>query len=397
MQTSYLNKKILISTLPRRGGVGTKSKWLIKVLKKNGLSPIIAYYQPYSIDPKLSVPFSQLFRRKISHTELSLDGDPCYQIGAYFPEFELTHYWNTKVWSRLMDKADYHVAITGNILAGFPFWQMKLPHLIWAASPYSEDRKERVKTFPWYRKVFDQMFNLPVSLVAERTMLKDSHVLSVSQYTEREFKKRGLVSGAIMPVPIETDIFKPDFSLLRPWRIGIVARLDDARKNLPLLIEAIHLLKKQDQNFELVMVGGKPSATDEALLQALDLGDRLLRYDFLSQAELIQLLQTLDVFVVSSWQEGLCIAGLEAMAVGCPVIATRCGGPEDYVISGQNGYLIDFNSQELADSISTLCSDRALRKRFSEAAYEMVRSRYSEVVAEEIFWNNFEKVFAGSC
>src|SRR6185295_4667659 len=66
---------------------------------------------------------------------------------------------------------------------------------------------------------------------------------------------------------------------------------------------------------------------------------------------------SLDVFVIPSHQEGLGIVGLEAMACGLPVVATRCGGTEDYVKNGANGYLVGFFADEMADAIIRVLKD----------------------------------------
>ena len=47
-----------------------------------------------------------------------------------------------------------------------------------------------------------------------------------------------------------------------------------------------------------------------------------------------------DCWIVSSITEGFGMPGLEAAACRCPVVTTRCGGPEDYVQDGVSGYLV---------------------------------------------------------
>jgi len=44
--------------------------------------------------------------------------------------------------------------------------------------------------------------------------------------------------------------------------------------------------------------------------------------------------------------------GLEAAACGCPVVSTKCGGPEDYLKDGHNGFLVNVgDAQAMAERI----------------------------------------------
>jgi glycosyltransferase involved in cell wall biosynthesis len=47
-----------------------------------------------------------------------------------------------------------------------------------------------------------------------------------------------------------------------------------------------------------------------------------------------------DCWVISSTTEGFGMPGIEAAACRCPLVSTRCGGPEDYIEEGVNGFLV---------------------------------------------------------
>jgi glycosyltransferase involved in cell wall biosynthesis len=69
---------------------------------------------------------------------------------------------------------------------------------------------------------------------------------------------------------------------------------------------------------------------------------------------------------------------VEALAVGCPVIATSVGGVPEVVRDGENGLLVaPGDSQALAQAIARLLSDEALRERLAAAAPGSVAA-YSE-------------------
>ena len=76
-----------------------------------------------------------------------------------------------------------------------------------------------------------------------------------------------------------------------------------------------------------------------------------------TQQEIPELYQQTDCWLVPSTLEGFGMPGLEAAACGCPVISTRCGGPEDYVKEGHNGYLVDVGDVEgMAERIIQIMS-----------------------------------------
>ncbi len=71
-----------------------------------------------------------------------------------------------------------------------------------------------------------------------------------------------------------------------------------------------------------------------------------LQFYFKPDQDLIpDLYRSTDCWIVPSTSEGFGMPGLEAAACGCPIVSTRCGGPEDYVDEGVNGYLVDVGDE----------------------------------------------------
>jgi glycosyltransferase involved in cell wall biosynthesis len=89
-------------------------------------------------------------------------------------------------------------------------------------------------------------------------------------------------------------------------------------------------------------------------------------------------LQQATVYVLPSYIEGLPMGVLEAMAAGTPTIATKVGGIPDAIDDGAMGFLVepgDVNA--LADRISKLLADPALRERFASEARARIVSTFS--------------------
>ena len=100
-----------------------------------------------------------------------------------------------------------------------------------------------------------------------------------------------------------------------------------------------------------------------------------------SQAEVAQLLTTQDCLVLPTLLESGGAVLLEAMAVGLPVIATKWGGPAEYV-DDSCGILVPPDSREsliagLADAMERLARDPALRHRMGEAGRRKIERFYN--------------------
>ena len=100
-------------------------------------------------------------------------------------------------------------------------------------------------------------------------------------------------------------------------------------------------------------------------MRELNLDDKV---EFAGNApEISTLFQDSDIFVLSSDYEGLPLSILEAMSAGLPVGSTNVGGVKEAVVHDKTGFLVERgNSKALAEKITALIDDRALRQRFSE-------------------------------
>lgn len=85
---------------------------------------------------------------------------------------------------------------------------------------------------------------------------------------------------------------------------------------------------------------------------------------------------------------------IEAMAMGVPVVATRCGGIPEIVVDGETGFLVERgDSTALAQAILRLLSDEDLRKSMGKAA----RKRAVELFAWEKIAANLLNYYKKIC
>ncbi len=364
-------------------------------LRKRGFEPVVAYYQPYSLTPRLSVPSFALFSRRPGCSETILEGEESHAIGAWLPELEFTHYLPTMHWRSLIASCDFHLAVVGHSLPALALSLTRTPFLSWAATSWEGDRTDRAGEFPLIRRAVDRMVVRPIAGRCEKRVLNSGRTLALSDYARRELDRAAgrLVVAGVLSAPIDTNLFVPQPSRVEPGLIGLIGRYDDARKNARLFIETIGALRRGGAAVRGVLIGGRPTAALRQYARELGVSDVVQFLEFVPLSRVVQILSTIDVFLITSRQEGLCIAGLEAMSAGTPVVSTRCGGPEEYVLDGETGYLTGFDPEEMAPAIRRVVENRTLRATLATGARRLVESRYSLSASEAVFWREFEMTF----
>jgi glycosyltransferase involved in cell wall biosynthesis len=81
-----------------------------------------------------------------------------------------------------------------------------------------------------------------------------------------------------------------------------------------------------------------------------------------------------DVLVLPSVEEGLALVQVEALACGCPIIATTNTGALDLITDGQEGFIVPIRAPEaIAERLQRLADDPALRRSMGEAALGKAR------------------------
>jgi glycosyltransferase involved in cell wall biosynthesis len=387
-----VKRRVLILTLWAEGGVGMLARKMIAWLQSRGFDVALAYYMPYKQAPELSVPSWQLLSRAPKRRLSMRFGVPAHEIGVRLPEFEWARELLSRQWAEVVNDYDFHVAACGSVLAALPPLLAGKKCLAWVATPYHGDRKDRRKSFPVLRRVLDSAIDSPVCEVLEKWALRRAEVLALSRYTDAALRELvPTLSSTRMPTPVDPSIFFPVPRKDAVRRVGFAGRYDDPRKNIKLLIDAVARCRENDLDIVLELAGGKPAPQLESYARERGIGEHVMFRGLVD--DLPGFYRSLDVFVLPSLQEGLGIVGLEAMACGCPVVATRCGGPEDYVIDGVNGQLVGFDDAELAGAIASLIRVPERRAALGQGAIATVRDSYSEEAVAAIFWRCFEKIY----
>jgi glycosyltransferase involved in cell wall biosynthesis len=174
----------------------------------------------------------------------------------------------------------------------------------------------------------------------------------------------------VIPYGVRLDRFAPSdppptesFEVLFAGQIGL-------RKGVPYLLQAFARLKHPNKRLTLV---GAIHDDMRALLQRLPT-ENVVFTGALPQSALAARMSCSHVLALPSVEEGLALVQGQALACGCPVIATRATGAEDLFTDGVEGFILDDRDTDaLTTRLQQLANDPALRERMSAAALERVK------------------------
>ena len=214
-------------------------------------------------------------------------------------------------------------------------------------------------------------------------------VVFVSESLREELKaplKIPPARSVIIPNGVDTTAFRRgrDDSIRSALRlppdailVGAVGNVRPA-KAYDNLMRAARALADRSDRFYFVVAGQHDGPLADELMRLRSRLGLESRFFFVGLRSDIQtVLHNLDVFVLSSRSEGFSIACVEAMACEVPVVATRCGGPEE--ILGQDcGVLVTpDNAGELANAIFRVSQQPELAMSLTRAALKRAREEYS--------------------
>jgi glycosyltransferase involved in cell wall biosynthesis len=148
------------------------------------------------------------------------------------------------------------------------------------------------------------------------------------------------------------------------------------QKRFDVLLEAFALARKRVPAARLAVVGtGSLRAALEATADSLGVADGTVFAGF--RPDYAAVVAAADVFAMSSDDEGLPYAALEAMAAGRAVVATRVGAMEDLVEEGKTGLLVPRgNPEALGEALAALLGDDARRRAMGEAGRARAREKF---------------------
>jgi glycosyltransferase involved in cell wall biosynthesis len=173
--------------------------------------------------------------------------------------------------------------------------------------------------------------------------------------------------------------------------VAFVGRIEGA-KGIFDLIEAVNEVRQTIPNVRAECAGDGDIEAALRHVAIRGLGPNVYFKGWVSPRRREAMLARASVFVLPSHAEGLPMSLLEAMAAGCPVIATRVGGIPDVVTDGVNGLLVPAGDRDaLALALHRLLVDRELAARLGREARETIRRRFTAAHALE----RLDQIYSG--
>jgi len=284
--------------------------------------------------------------------------------------------------SSYFDSADYQLLITNN---AHRVLSNDVPDADIVIATWWET-VEWINTFPYKKgkKVYFvqglETLNtvLPTARV-EKTYQSSIPKITIAKWLVKELQEKSTGKVALVPNSVDTMLFYSEKRVMQSVpTIGFLFS-ETGSKGVTIALKVIARLKKELPQLRVLCFG----AHSAKLIQLPEYVEFTVNP---KQGEIRGVYAQCDVWLCCSTLEGFGLTVLEAMACRTPVVSTKCGGPEDIVTDGVNGYLCGVNNVDnLSLAVLKLLGlEPATWRDFSNAAY---------AVADDYSWDDAVELF----
>lgn len=208
--------------------------------------------------------------------------------------------------------------------------------------------------------------------------------ITISEFNrDYMIKKYGPPTSKIHIVHCGIDLNRFRFEDRMQRKMGPTLRILNIGRLFPekaqdILLTAMALVKARGVPFTLEIIGGGPMEAElTQMTEALGLKDEVVFHGTQTEAFVRERLATVELFVLSSRNEGLPVVLMEALAMGTPVIATRIFGIPELIKDGVSGMLVPPDDPKaLADAICSIYSNQTLLSSLTAAGRRVVEAEF---------------------
>jgi len=393
-----------VPALEQDGGVAAVAGFVCDTLERSEIFDISIVSLAVSARDDLGVALTRpaSWFRGVTAVDALWQGRRYIRIGAFGSELEFQRYQPRSTLTTALSGCDLLQVVCGSPAYALAVCGFGRPVAVHCASRATVERHtrqmvERGMLSLWRR------FMTTVTDHMERKALRSVQAIQV--YNARMFDYARQVNAdrrvVLRHVPPGVDSHRYTPLAVKRCRaesyVLCVARLDDERKNLDLLLRAFAEIPRPIRDSTWLLLAGATSPPDTLWLRAQQLGiyDRIHVVTSPTTSTLIELYQNAAVFALTSNEEGFGMVIIEAMACGVPVVSTRSGGPEEIITDGYNGYLVALNdAYAFADRLTKLLACDELIAQMGRAARDTVLTRYDTSIAGRALLSTYEILLA---
>jgi glycosyltransferase involved in cell wall biosynthesis len=239
-------------------------------------------------------------------------------------------------------------------------------------------------------------------MVAEWLMSQFAYkVVGCSEHTSRQLIKYEKISrkkivtipngidGSRFQITIDKQQKRNELGITKSGLIlGVAVRLSE-QKGITYLLKAMPTILNNHPNTTLVIAGdGDLKSELEAEAITLGVADSVIFAG--ARKDIPELLKLFDIYVMPSLWEGLPMIILEAMAAGCPIVATDVGGNESAITQNVSGILIGAaKPDQLAEAVNSLLGSGELRREIASNAL----LRFNAMFSAKIMTRQYERLY----
>lgn len=327
-----------------------------------------------------------LLRRPSVGPATAGNGRAVRYVGTTLPEVEQNRYRPRRALTALVDDCDAAIVIAGTPAIGSAMRDVSVPWALKVATLVEEERQARLAATRGARGVLLRRATAATARLDRRALRAAGHVVTVNDSMAERIRTLTSAPVEVLPPGVDTETFHPAPVRAHDGPIIMVSRLNDARKDVPTLLRAYEVARREHGvRNELVLAGRhRLPAADRALIDRLGLASVVRVVESPDDRTLTELLRSAAAFALASREEGLGVVFLEAMASGLPVVTTATRGAV-FAVPSDAGRTVAFGATlvaDLASALAAVVSDQERADRQGAAARRHVEAHFALPVAE---------------
>jgi len=221
----------------------------------------------------------------------------------------------------------------------------------------------------------------------KRALTKADRIIAVSNNLKDSILKYIKNKIVVIPNFVEIDKFSIISKQNTKWQIGFLGLLDTKRKGLDILLNSLADITNLDYTLH---IGGSGKLFDyyQNLAKKLNIHKNCVFYKSILPENTPEFFLKLHFFILPSFNESFGIVLLEAMSSGIPVIATKCGGPEEFV-TNEVGLIVERgNTESLTQAIKDMITN------YENYDKNVIRSYVKENFSAEIYSKKINEIYS---